>query len=74
MQGIVSVSHDVVNNWFVSGAFDGSVRVCVDSMLLCLMPVSSHPDLLLSVNNIAETPRSRTSVRRDTSQRHTTFC
>jgi hypothetical protein len=27
MQGIVSVAHDVVNNWFVTGAFDGTVKV-----------------------------------------------
>jgi WD40 repeat protein len=27
MHSIVSVTHDPVNNWFVTGAFDGTVRV-----------------------------------------------
>lgn len=27
LQGIISVSHDAVNNWFVTGGFDGTVKV-----------------------------------------------
>lgn len=35
MQGIVSVAHDVVNNWFVTGGFDGTVKVSLHCCETC---------------------------------------